>query len=53
MNEKELYLRIGKMEKQINYIQIDLKWLRKLIYLILIVLLGLHFLPVDALGVII
>ena len=50
MNEKDLFVRIGKMEKQINYIQIDLKWIKNLIYLILIVLLGLNFLPVEILG---
>ena len=50
MNEKDLFVRIGKMEKQINYIQIDLKWIKNLIYLILIVLLGLNFIPVEVLG---
>lgn len=50
MNEKELYERIGKMETQMNYIQTDLKWLKKLIYLILIVLLGVNFIPVEVLG---
>ena len=50
MNEKDLFVRIGKMEKQINYIQIDLKWIKNLIYLILIVLLGLNFIPIEVLG---
>ena len=50
MNEKDLFVRIGKMEKQINYIQIDLKGIKNLIYLILIVLLGLNFIPVEILG---
>lgn len=50
MNEKELYERLGKIEKQVNYIQTDLKWLKKLIYLILIVLLGLNYIPIEVLG---
>lgn len=50
MNEKELFVRIGKMEKQINYIQIDVKWLKNLIYLLLLVLLGLQFIPNNVLG---
>ena len=53
MNEKELFVKIGKMEKQINYIQIDIKWLKNLIYLVLIILLGLQFIPSNVLGVII
>ena len=53
MNEKELFGKIGKMEKQINYIQIDVKWLKNLIYLMLIILLGLQFIPNNVLGVVI
>lgn len=48
--EEKLYRIIGNMEKQINYIQIDLKWLKNLIYVILIVLLVLNFIPNSVLG---
>lgn len=42
--------RIGKMEKQINYIQVDLKWIKNLIYLILVVTIGLNISPLSILG---
>lgn len=51
--EEKLYIRIGKLETQINYIQVDLKWLKKLIYLILIVLVGLNIIPYKILGALI
>jgi len=47
---KQAHKRIGKIEREVHYIQTDIKWIKNILFIILIMLLGLNMTPFLALG---